>query len=155
MTDETQEKKKALRKPLSLSLTGIPKTTSSEQIRQSLSHGRSKTVTLEVKRKRISRLDRSVENAEGGSKLTDQEQSLRAQAVRDAENSPRAKAEEAFRHIIEDVIEVPLVEAPIEEEHTPIVIAPSVEVKKVLPVAPPSRKRRGAWVDKEVEEAPR
>jgi translation initiation factor IF-2 len=76
----TDEKKK--RKPLGLQIASVPETPGTEQIRQSLSHGRSKSVTVEVKRKRRSGGAEGLRDS--SSRLTDQEQTLRMQVVQEA-----------------------------------------------------------------------
>jgi translation initiation factor IF-2 len=109
----TEEKQK--RKPLTLQTT-VPVPSSEEdsggdKIRQSLSHGRSKSVIVEVKRKRskVPSETLTTHSEEIHPKLTDQEQSLRLKALREAEAVAAMRKEERVS------IEVPLTPEVLEE----------------------------------------
>jgi translation initiation factor IF-2 len=82
MTDQKMTDEKKKRKPLGLQIPSAPQGNSPGQIRQSLSHGRSKNVTVEVKRHR--RSSTSTDDKDGSTKLTGQEQSLRLRALQGA-----------------------------------------------------------------------
>lgn len=107
----TEEPKKTEKKTLTLSLKpDAKKSSDSEQVRQSFSHGRSKTVAVEVKRKRVH--TSSDLKSQGGSglkgqsgKLTEGELGARMRALQEAlksqnqevEDHPRTEQEEAIR----------------------------------------------------------
>ncbi len=82
MTDEKMTDEKKKRKPLGLQIPSAPQAHNPGQIRQSLSHGRSKNVTVEVKRHR--RSSGGGDDKDGSSKLTGQEQSVRLKALQEA-----------------------------------------------------------------------
>lgn len=147
----TEEKKK--RKPLKLKLEVTPQASeegAGEKIRQSLSHGRSKSVIVEVKRKR----DKSTEEApsqEGAqTKLTDQEQTLRLRAVQEA------KAAEHEEKLLLEEISKPSPEPYVFVE--PVI--ESVEVEKRESVEKrearfeEKKKREEREEDSELEEGP-
>ena len=101
----SEEKKK--RKPLGLQVTPSVGSGSvhREQIRQSLSHGRSKSVTVEVKRKRGQGTDGTLAQ-DAGSKLTSQEQQLRMRAVQESmmiQDSPEIP--EALPEIMQESVQ--------------------------------------------------
>jgi translation initiation factor IF-2 len=71
--------------PLSLSTSGLKKNKIKTQVVQSFSHGRSKAVTVEVKRKRVMQGETSAsEPALKSSRLTVEEQDTRIKAAKDA-----------------------------------------------------------------------
>ena len=166
----TEEKKK--RKPLGLQLEEVPQDVKKEEIRQSLSHGRSKTVTVEVKRKRRQTSTHALSSNEPSAKLTDQEQFLRMRAVQEAfhaqeaerlENiakEEKAALERALAPVIEEKIEpeVPIfVEQPpavVLAEEIPAAVEPekSAELTKQAEFQESLRKRRSSYEDKAAEE---
>ena len=86
MADKLQEEKKQTkRKPLTLkSNVTLSSKESGEFVRQSLSHGRSKSVEVEVKRKRRPKAFGEIENTRTPStKLTELEQDVRFQALKE------------------------------------------------------------------------
>lgn len=118
----TEEKKK--RKPLGLQSSPdaqIPK----EQIRQSLSHGRSNTVTVEIKRRRDRVSEESI-TQEAPSKLTNQEQSLRLRAVQEA----IAEQEKFVPEIPEEEIIEPTI--AIEEDDLYVEQALSIPIQEII-----------------------
>ena len=82
MTDEKMTEEKKKRKPLGLQIPSTPQGQAPGQIRQSLSHGRSKNVTVEVKRRRQS--GGSSHDRDSGTRLTGQEQTVRLKALQEA-----------------------------------------------------------------------
>ena len=82
MTDEKMTEEKKKRKPLGLQIPSTPQGQAPGQIRQSLSHGRSKNVTVEVKRRRQS--SGSGPDRDTGTRLTGQEQTVRLKALQEA-----------------------------------------------------------------------
>jgi translation initiation factor IF-2 len=88
----TEEKK---RKPLGLKSVTVTAPSREAQIIQSLSHGRSKTVAVEVKRKRNKEVLEATSD-EGPSKFTDQEQTLRRRAVQEDRMAQARKESEAL-----------------------------------------------------------
>lgn len=82
MTDEKMTEEKKKRKPLGLQIPSTPQGQAPGQIRQSLSHGRSKSVTVEVKRRRQS--GGSGPDRDSGTRLTGQEQTVRLKALQEA-----------------------------------------------------------------------
>lgn len=110
----TEESKQTEKKTLTLSLKpDAKKSSDSEQVRQSFSHGRSKTVAVEVKRKRVHASTDS--RSQGGTKmqsgrLTEGELGARMRALQEAlksqnqENEDRARSEqeEAIRRAEEE-----------------------------------------------------
>jgi translation initiation factor IF-2 len=109
MTDGTDDKTK---KPLSLGGSGrlqLNRHVETGQVRQSFSHGRSKTVAVEVKRKRaverpavdVSKIQRGKPQKVGtGSQLTDTERESRMRALKEAiqaHEEAKRQAEEAER----------------------------------------------------------
>lgn len=122
----TEEKQK--RKPLKLQTT-VPVPSSTEEgggdkIRQSLSHGRSKSVIVEVKGKRskTSAEPLTTQSEDIHPKLTDQEQTLRLKALRDAEAAAVHKEK-----ILPE--EAPLLPEPLEDltDLTPVEKKEAVE----------------------------
>ena len=116
MTEGTNDKTK---KPLSLSGRGrlqLNRQVETGQVRQSFSHGRSKTVAVEVKRKRAverpvvepAKVVRSKGGKSGGanSQLTDTERESRVRALKEAiqahEEAKVREAEEAERRRVEE-----------------------------------------------------
>lgn len=91
----TEEKKK--RKPLGLQLTNVTQDAQKEEIRQSLSHGRSKAVTIEVKRKRRPPSAHTQSLSEPHAKLTDQEQYLRRRALQEALSAQESESLENIK----------------------------------------------------------
>lgn len=82
----TEESKQTEKKTLTLSLKPeTKKANDSEQVRQSFSHGRSKTVAVEVKRKRVHSSDSRSQGSKGQSgKLTEGEFGARMRALQEA-----------------------------------------------------------------------
>ena len=166
----TEEKKK--RKPLGLQLEEVPQDAKKEEIRQSLSHGRSKTVTVEVKRKRRQPSTHAQSlNEPGGVKLTDQEQYLRMRAVQEAlsaqekerlENIAREEKEaleKAQALVVEEVKQEVLVSVeqvpsfPIEEGLAIAAVSESSqELVKQADFQESLRKRRSSYEDKAIED---
>lgn len=91
MTDQKMTEEKKKRKPLGLQVPSTPQGQNPGQIRQSLSHGRSKSVTVEVKFNR--RSSSGQDSRDASSKLTGHEQSLRLKALRDAISLQEQKLE--------------------------------------------------------------
>jgi translation initiation factor IF-2 len=119
MTETSKDKEKT-KKPLSLARPGrleIKKTVEQGQIRQSFSHGRSKAVTVEVRRKRtyaatesgdmaevVAGQDAAIgtEEKEAGPKLTSGEMAVRARVLEDAKRDEELRqVEDAEREIEE------------------------------------------------------
>lgn len=111
----TEESKQTEKKTLTLSLKpDAKKSSDSEQVRQSFSHGRSKTVAVEVKRKRVHASADS--RSQGGSgqkaqsgRLTEGELGARMRALQEAlksqtqeEDYTRTEQEEAIRRAEEE-----------------------------------------------------
>ncbi|MBM3631643.1 MAG: translation initiation factor IF-2 [Alphaproteobacteria bacterium] len=82
MTDKKMTEEKKKRKPLGLQIPSTPHSQAPGQIRQSLSHGRSKSVTVEVKRRRQS--GAIGPDRDSGTRLTGQEQTVRLKALQEA-----------------------------------------------------------------------
>lgn len=99
-TDKEKEQKKKKKKTLSLSGKKLslnkPVDGSGEQIRQSFSHGRSKTVQVEVKRKRSAAEDKK-SHLTRPSGLTDSEWASRLEALKNAQENADAYAAEVER----------------------------------------------------------
>ena len=121
-TEEPKDKKK------SLSLSGgtrleLKKTVSSGQVRQSFSHGRSKAVTVEVRKKRTIKRDSapSKDEVAAPTPVTAPEADNEAPRVKPVDLTPPAPpkpepvAEVAEAAAPEPVAEAPVVEAPVEE----------------------------------------
>jgi translation initiation factor IF-2 len=119
MTETTRDSDKK-KKPLSLSRPGrleLKKSVEQGQIRQSFSHGRSKAVTVEVRKKRTYAPNESGSMAEvmpgqeipeggvgegGGQNLTSDEMAVRARVLEDAKkDEERRKVEDAEAAILE------------------------------------------------------
>ncbi len=128
----TEEETKKKKKPLTLSRPGrleIKKTVEGGQVKQSFSHGRSKTVTVEVKKKRTFRqnaggemtevisqpepeagpeapaqppAEEPVSEAPPARTLTEAEQATRVRALEDARKAAEEAREEAELRAIED-----------------------------------------------------
>lgn len=151
----TEEKKKRI--PLSLNMGGMntPPSmgSSSERIRQNLTHGRSRTVTVENKRKNYHSLRYSKDD-DKNAKLTEQEQQLRWKAVQHAlaveEEKKMYAAEVASRPIVEvqkpvvqePVVQEPVVELPVTPALTEFIVLPPEEIKKNAPAGKFARNPR-------------
>ena len=131
-TEEPKDKKK------SLSLSGgnrleLKKTVSSGQVRQSFSHGRSKAVTVEVRKKRTIKRDaaKPKEDVAAKAPAAPQPEAEKAPAVakKPAPAAPAPAPEPVAAPEPEPVVEAPVAEAPVEE----VRVAP--EPEPVEPVA--------------------
>lgn len=106
----TEESKKTEKKTLTLSLKpDAKKSSDSEQVRQSFSHGRSKTVAVEVKRKRVHTSSDSRYQGGNGSKaqsgrLTEGELGARMRALQEALKSQNQETEDRSRTEQEEAI---------------------------------------------------
>jgi translation initiation factor IF-2 len=147
MTDEKMTEEKKKRKPLGLQIPSTPQGQNPGQIRQSLSHGRSKNVTVEVKRHR--RPGGAGDDRDGGSKLTGQEQSVRLKALQEA---LIVQGQQTALQAAEDLFKKSLVEEEIPEPIAPVIEISEEERKaslraireKILRQRPPREETKSA-----------
>lgn len=126
MTEKTDQntKQEEGKKTLTLKTLQLRKPVERDQIKQSFSHGRSKTVEVEVRRKRpvpgekpaATPTSAALENAPGGKKLTTDEFDVRLKAVQEAMKSAHREAENQEPQATE---EAPATQADAHEESAP------------------------------------
>lgn len=154
----TEEKKK--RQPLSLNMGSMNTPPgmglSAERIRQNLTHGRSKTVTVENKRKNH-RPMRYPPQDEKNAKLTEQEQQLRWKAVQDALAQEEVQKREKPVEIKKEIVVPPVKDIPLAEPVSVLEVAPVIETiviepeektKKVFSSARPVRETKKPELDR-------
>jgi translation initiation factor IF-2 len=159
MSENTQSKdqnsSEEEKKPLSLKTLQLRNPVARDQVRQSFSHGKTKTVEVEVKRKRLSVGDRPSDAGSrdrgkfASTRLTNDEFGARLKAVQDAMKSSNEKAAEDIANVeapsvVDDVVNVSVESTPVESvvaptvvSETPMVDMPTTEVPKAA--APPPR----------------
>ena len=166
MTETTKDKDTSKKKPLSLARPGrleLRKTVEQGQIRQSFSHGRTKAVTVEVRKKRTyapaadggmtevkSRRDDAAEEALAAEpataldKLTSDELAARARALKGAKrDEERRRMEEAAQRRREEEEEAARLKAEEEARAAAEAAAPAEAGPAEVPVAPvPDRQER-------------
>ncbi len=122
MTDDTKDTQE--RKPLTLKTLSLKKNSDqTEQVRQSFSHGRSKSVTVEVvKKKRTSSSDRSNDPLMQGNKLNSQELETRIKALQSAIQEQENRTE-ASDHV-EDIITSQHAQKPIIKDEEVVAVSP-------------------------------
>jgi translation initiation factor IF-2 len=133
MTEKTDQntKNEEGKKTLTLKTLQLRKPVERDQIKQSFSHGRSKTVEVEVRRKRpmpgekpaAAPTSAAIDNTSGGKKFTTDEFDVRLKAVQEAIKSAHREAENQELPAI--VEEAPALEASTPEESTPLVEEPT------------------------------
>ncbi len=142
MTDNTTDRDQ---NKLSLSnrgKLGLRRGGDGNKVRQSFSHGRSKTVTVEVKRKRGASADggRARDGSDRAGALSDEERAARARALKALQREGKAKPE------------APAAEEPAQPVETPVAAAPEEsELAALREAEAAERRRRGL---PEAEEAP-
>jgi translation initiation factor IF-2 len=134
----TDDKKKTLdqgsRKPLKLDISSIS-TEDKKNVRQNLSHGRSKSVSVEVKKNRLRSSRGGAEGSADFGKLTNQEQSQRMKALQEAAQRSLEKAKEAEAALIKAQEDEAKAEALREEEKK------RKRAEEELPAAPEEKRK--------------